>query len=332
MAAPARPQAARARSRTGCRRRALKLPALRLLELALREDLDDLILAVDPDQPQALFAKFRAGAAQGKDFTLLRQVIAAAPCWARPYGELRADDDADDREHHAWRRPSSRPSPAPGIAALCRPGAPRRDRDASPICSTTPGSSTRACGCSSARVVAAPRRVARAPRAARAASSRPIARARGSRRRIAVGARPRLPDGSVPARGTRIRSRSICCVADALMRRRPARRGDRAARATGSRAARRRGRATRGSSATWRKDPRFVAWCYAREGCFRGDRGARRRGLRPDRARRRRRSRDVPRRARRARPRGRGRARVGAVRARRGAHRCRSRGSRRRAR
>src|SRR5690606_38591299 len=22
---------------------------------------------------------------------------------------------------------------------------------------------------------------------------------------------------------------------------------------------------------TWRKDPRFVAWCYAREGAFRGD-------------------------------------------------------------
>ena len=38
---------------------AFRVPALRLLELALREDLvDDLILAIDPDHPQALFARF----------------------------------------------------------------------------------------------------------------------------------------------------------------------------------------------------------------------------------------------------------------------------------
>lgn len=100
----------------------LKAPALRLLELALHEDIADLILAADPDQPQALFHAFCAGPAHGRDYALLRRVIASAPCWARPYGEL---FDRDRREPAA-------PGQAPpteletvagaGIAAMCRPG------------------------------------------------------------------------------------------------------------------------------------------------------------------------------------------------------------------
>ncbi|HEY5927581.1 MAG TPA: tetratricopeptide repeat protein [Kofleriaceae bacterium] len=103
-----------------------RLPALRLLELALREDLGDAILAVDPMHPQALFARFERMAPHGKDFAMLRQVIASAPGWARPYELLQADEDEQD-EHFAPARaevPSDLESAAAaGIAALCRPGA-----------------------------------------------------------------------------------------------------------------------------------------------------------------------------------------------------------------
>ncbi|HEY5952238.1 MAG TPA: hypothetical protein VIV40_42360, partial [Kofleriaceae bacterium] len=103
-----------------------RLPALRLLELALREDLGDAILAIDPTHPQALYARFERSAPHGKDFSLLRQVIASSPGWARPYEDLQADDDAQD-EHFAVSRPEL-PSDlesvaAAGLAALCRPGA-----------------------------------------------------------------------------------------------------------------------------------------------------------------------------------------------------------------
>src|SRR4051812_22346199 len=69
-----------------------KVPALRLLELALRDDLSDVILAIDPAHPQALFNRFE----KAKDFGLLRQIIAAAPGWARPYEALHEEDDDED--------------------------------------------------------------------------------------------------------------------------------------------------------------------------------------------------------------------------------------------
>ena len=94
---------------------ALQVPALRLVQLALGENTSELILARDPAQPQALFARFLAGPV--RDFALLRQVIAAAPCWARPYGELVRRDVA------AVEAPRALESVAgAGIAALCRPG------------------------------------------------------------------------------------------------------------------------------------------------------------------------------------------------------------------
>lgn len=97
----------------------LKAAALRLLHLALREDLDDLVLAADPDQPQALFAQFRRGA---RDFALLRRVIAAAPCWAKPYAELVGDEDEPDEDSQRSVAPSELETVAgAGIAALCRP-------------------------------------------------------------------------------------------------------------------------------------------------------------------------------------------------------------------
>lgn len=103
-----------------------KVPALRLLELALREDLGELILAVDSAHPQALFARFEKSAPQGKDFAQLRQVMASAPGWARPYEELQADAGEQDGTGDFVRpgMPSDLEAvAAAGIASLCRPSA-----------------------------------------------------------------------------------------------------------------------------------------------------------------------------------------------------------------
>ncbi|MGN6104568.1 MAG: hypothetical protein ACTHU0_05665, partial [Kofleriaceae bacterium] len=97
---------------------ALRVPALRVLELALREDLGDLILAADPEHPRARFAQFLARAGQGRDYALLRRVIAAAPGWARPYGELVRSSGAGGDP----LAPTELEAVAgAGIAALCRP-------------------------------------------------------------------------------------------------------------------------------------------------------------------------------------------------------------------
>ncbi|HET9621735.1 MAG TPA: hypothetical protein VFP84_10230, partial [Kofleriaceae bacterium] len=102
----------------------LRAPALRLIELALREDLGDLVLAADPDQPQALLRRFRAqlAAGAGRDYALLHRIIAAAPCWAPPYGEL-IDDGSSTSGASA---PPSELEAVAGatLAAMCRPGNP----------------------------------------------------------------------------------------------------------------------------------------------------------------------------------------------------------------
>ena len=87
---------------------AFRAPALRLLELALREDLSDELLAVDPEHPQARFGKFE----HSREPAVLREIIAAAPGWARPYEELEPDGDTSSLESRA----------AAGMAAVCRPG------------------------------------------------------------------------------------------------------------------------------------------------------------------------------------------------------------------
>lgn len=123
-AAPAGAPASRriARGLAGRLTATLKAPALRLLALALREDLTDLILAADPDQPQALFERFRATVRRGRDYALLRKIIAGAPGWARPYGEL-VDDDSIDPGAAGQAPPTELETVAgAGIAALCRPG------------------------------------------------------------------------------------------------------------------------------------------------------------------------------------------------------------------
>lgn len=100
----------------------LKAPALRLLALALREDITDLVLAVDPEQPQALFDRFRAGATRGRDYALLRRIIASAPCWARPYAEL-IDDDSIEPGSPGQAPPTDLEAVAAAtLAAVFRPG------------------------------------------------------------------------------------------------------------------------------------------------------------------------------------------------------------------
>ena len=99
-----------------------RVPALRLLALALHEDLGDLILAADPDQPQALFEQFCATLARGRDYVLLRRILAIAPGWAPPYGEL-VDDGGADPDAPTEPPPSALETTAgAGLAALCRPG------------------------------------------------------------------------------------------------------------------------------------------------------------------------------------------------------------------
>jgi tetratricopeptide (TPR) repeat protein len=101
---------------------AFRAPALRLLELALREDLTDEILTLDPDHPQALFTKFEK--TQPRDFAMLRQVISSAPGWARPYEELVPDapDTGDDDPIGKLTMPTELEAvAAAGMAALCRP-------------------------------------------------------------------------------------------------------------------------------------------------------------------------------------------------------------------
>jgi tetratricopeptide (TPR) repeat protein len=85
---------------------AFRLHALRLLELALREDLGEAILALDAEHPQALLARFE----KTKDLAVLRRVIASAPGLARAY-ELLHGDEVSHLEQVA----------AAGMAALCRP-------------------------------------------------------------------------------------------------------------------------------------------------------------------------------------------------------------------
>ncbi len=233
---------------------ALRVAALRVLQLALREDLDDLILAVDPEQPQALFAKFRAEGAQ--DFALLRRIITAAPCWAKPYAELDRDTSSE-LEIVAGA----------GIAALCRP----QHLDViERVASLLEGSGLVDEGIRLLdRAQAALNEQSRAHLAllglhpltgrvgawlARASRS---ARIHGCPMDIHL---PWYPD----------QIQVDLCVSDALMN------VGRLDEAIALRANRLEGREAAWPRHTrilarWRKDPRYVAWCYALEGYFRGD-------------------------------------------------------------
>jgi len=247
---------------------ALKLPALRLLQLALREDLDDLILAVSPEQPQALFAKFRAGAAQGPDFTLLRRVIAAAPCWANPYAELVRAGHAEEDPEAKPIAPSELESVAgAGIAALCRPAHLDVIETVASLLDD------------SGLVDEGVRLLERAL----------VTHHDESRAHIALLDLLRKTDREGAWLAQAFRSGRIhgcpmepslpwypdqiqidLFVADAMMR---VGRLDEAIALRGNRLEGREAAWPRHTRilGTWKKDPRFVAWCYGREGYFRGD-------------------------------------------------------------
>lgn len=231
----------------------LKVVALRVLQLALREDLDDLILAIDPEQPQALFTQFREGA---PDFTLLRRVIAAAPCWAKPYAEL-GRATSSELEIVAGA----------GIAALCRP----QHLDViERVASLLEGSG----------LVDEGIRLLQRAQTVHAEQSRahlallglyPLTGRVGAwlwqaQRSARVHGCPM--DMHLPWYPDQIQV--DLSVADALMN------VGRLDEAIALRANRLEGREATWPRHTrilqrWRKDPRFVAWCYALEGYFRGD-------------------------------------------------------------
>jgi tetratricopeptide (TPR) repeat protein len=242
----------------------LRVPTLRLLELALHEDLSDLILALDADHPQALFATYLTARARGKDFALLRRTIAAAPCWARPLGEL-VDDDEDEE---APLEPTMLETvAAAGIAALCRPA----QLDVIE------------------RVADHLRDDGRADEALRLMERAMVLHHDDSRAHISllelhraterIGAWLEQAHRSGRVHGCPMDPRLPwypdqiqidLLVADALM---SCGRLDEAIALRANRLEGREGTWPRHARilATWRKDPRFVAWCYAREGFFRGD-------------------------------------------------------------
>ena len=239
----------------------LRVPALRLLELALHDDLSDLILAHDAEHPQALFAKYLAK--RPKDFALLRRAIAAAPCWARPLGEL-----VDDTTQVDPLEPTTLETvAAAGIAALCRPA----QRDVVE------------------RIALHLRDDGRADEAVRLMERAMRLHHHDARAHITLLHLHRATDrvGAWLAQAQRSGRVHGCpmdpqlpwypdqiqidlLVADALMA------CGRLGEAIALRANRLDGReATWPRHASilgrWRSEPRFAAWCYAREGFFRGD-------------------------------------------------------------
>ncbi len=102
----------------------LRVPALRLLQMTLGDDLSDLVLTTDPEHPQALFARYLDRTASPEpDRALLRRVLASAPGWARPYAELAAGDEPPLPGDASPASPPTRLEAiaATGIAAVCRP-------------------------------------------------------------------------------------------------------------------------------------------------------------------------------------------------------------------
>lgn len=244
--------------------RPLRVAALRTLELALHEDLGDLILAADPDHPRALFDQFSSSAPN--DFELLRRVIAQAPGWARPYGELVPDVAAVALAPTALERVAGA-----GIAALCRPG------HLEVI--DTAAEQLRAAGRTdeALRIMERAARLHdREPRAhlsllrAHAATDRIgswLAQAQRSAREHGCG--PSSPDGPLlPCEPDQIRIELQ--LADALL---AAGRLDEAIAVRAQRLAGREAGWARHTEqlAQWRSDPRIAAQSYAREGHFRGD-------------------------------------------------------------
>jgi tetratricopeptide (TPR) repeat protein len=245
----------------------LKVPALRVLELALGEPLDDLILAVDNEHPRALFSRFAKSASRAPDFALLRRVIVAAPGWARPYAELSTRGSEDSPLDKLVQPTDLEQLAGAGIAALCRPAnldvldtAADRLRD-------------------DGRVDEAVRLIERAVVLYEEDSRAHLQLLRQHAHTDRIGAwleqahRSARRHGCPMDPGLPWYADQIMVdlhASDALLN---AGRLDEAIALRANRLEGREATWPRHSKilATWRVDPRFVAWCYAREGYFRGD-------------------------------------------------------------
>ena len=246
---------------------AFRAPALRLLELALREDLTDDLLAVDPDHPQALFSRFERAAPRNRDFALLRRVIAVAPGWARPYEELVGETDSDDPVGALTAPSKLEVVAAASMASLCRPAV----LDALEVAADRL--------CEGGRVEEGLRLAERGvalhgedPRAHLALldlherTDRQGAWLEQATRSSSAHGCPMDPGLPWYPDQIHIDLRS----SNALMN------AGRLDEAIALRANRLEGREATWPFhtkilTTWKRDPRFVAWCYAREGYFRGD-------------------------------------------------------------
>jgi len=63
----------------------LAVPFLRTLAFTSGRDFHELILGLDPDDPWALRDRFFASLQAGRDFSILRRLLALAPGWGKPY-------------------------------------------------------------------------------------------------------------------------------------------------------------------------------------------------------------------------------------------------------
>ncbi len=237
---------------------AFRAPALRLLELALREELTDELLAADPEHPQARFAKFE----QTRDLTLLREIIASAPGWARPYEELEPTGEGEGATASMLESCA-----AAGMAAVCRPGSLEALETAADRLADT--------GCLDDGLRLMERAVrlhADDPRAHLALlrlderADRPGARLESALHAQAEHGCPL--DASLPWYADQIHV--DLRAANALLG------VGRLADAIAVRASRLDGREAAWPNhakllARWRTDPRIAAWAYARDGAFRGD-------------------------------------------------------------
>jgi tetratricopeptide (TPR) repeat protein len=261
-----RPRSRHARPLAGRLPATLKVPTLRVLELTLNESLDDLILAIDADHPQALFADFRR-ATGTKDLAKLRRVIAAAPGWADPYGDLDAAGADEDPLGNLVNPTALEQLAGIGIAAVSRPA------KLSVLESTA--DHLRQFGRIDEAVRLVDRAVALDPQDARAH----IAVLRQHAHTARIGERLDRAVRSAQLHGCPMdpnlpwypdQITIDLHVSDALL---AVGRLDEAIALRWNRLDGREATWPRHSAilADWRKDPRWVAWAYAREGYFRGD-------------------------------------------------------------
>ncbi|MCB9573087.1 MAG: tetratricopeptide repeat protein, partial [Kofleriaceae bacterium] len=244
----------------------LRVAALHALALASRAAPETLLAEVAPDHPRVQLAAYLAAPADARDRALLRAVIAAAPGWAAPYRELEADD-ADAAVAAADRVSPLEAVAAAGLVTLCRPD----DRDGTGVTVTR----LAAAGDVDGALRLARRRVALHDDDSQVhldlldvlrRAERPgawLAQAHASGWRHGCPMAPHLPWYPDQILIDLAASTAYLEVG----------RLDEATALRGNRLEGREGAWPRHTKILqrWRREARLVAWCYAREGYFRGD-------------------------------------------------------------